>query len=47
MNIKRKTIAKIASVVLFVHGLVEVLAVMMPLAPAEFLPTGFQEELVF
>lgn len=43
----KKTSAKIASVVLFVHGFVEMLAVMMPFAPAQFLPTGFQEKMVF
>lgn len=43
----KKTSAKIASVVLFVHGFVEMLAVMMPFAPAQFLPTGFQEKMFF
>lgn len=43
----KKTYAKIASVVLFVHGFIELLAVMMPFAPAEFLPTSFQEKMVF
>ena len=43
----KKTYAKIASIVLFVHGFIELLAVMMLFAPAEFLPTSFQENIVF
>lgn len=41
---EEKNHRKIASVALFAHGSVEVLAVMMPFALAELLPTGFQEE---
>jgi len=47
IKLRRKTAARTASVVLFVHGFVEVLAVMLAFVPAEFLPTGFQERLVF
>jgi len=43
----KRTSAKIASVVLFVHGSIEMLAVAMPSAPVEFLPKEFQEKLVF
>jgi len=44
----KRTSAKIAAVTLFVHGFIEVGgAMMMPFAPAEFLPTGFQEKMVF
>ena len=32
----KKTSAKIASVVLFVHGFIEMLAAMMPFTPTEF-----------
>jgi hypothetical protein len=48
VDMDKKTCAKIASVVLFVHGFIEVIgAALMPFAPAEFLSTGFQEKLVF
>lgn len=43
----KKTSAKIASFVLFVHGFIEMLGVMMPFAPAEFPPAGFQEKMAF
>ena len=43
----KNTAAKIASVVLFIHGLIEMSALMMPLTPVEFLPGDFQENLVF
>jgi len=43
----KETCAKIASVVLFIHGSVEMLAVVMLFAPTEFLPAGFQEKMVF
>jgi hypothetical protein len=43
----KRTSVKIASIVLFVHGFVEVLAVMTPFAPTEFLPSSFQEKLIF
>jgi len=43
----KKTSAKIVSVVLFVHGFVEMLAVTMPFAPVQFLSTGFQEKTFF
>ena len=46
----KKTSARTASIVLFVHGAIELLAVMAPLAPREYLalvPEGFKERLVF
>lgn len=42
-----RTGAKISSVVLFIHGFIELLAIMMPFAPARFLPASFQEEMFF
>jgi len=46
----KRTSAKVASVVLFVHGSIELLAVMAPFAPREFLeflPADFKEKLFF
>ncbi len=43
----RKTSAKIASIVLFVHGFIEILAVTALFVPAEFAPTWFQERPIF
>lgn len=44
---KKETPLKIAALTLFIHGVIEILAVMMLFAPAEFLPTDFQEQSVF
>lgn len=44
---QKRTYAKIASTVLFVHGFVEVLATVMLFAPTEFLPADFQEKKFF
>lgn len=38
---------KIASVVLFIHGFIELTAILIFFAPAEFLPSDFQEKTVF
>lgn len=43
----KNTVAKIASIVLFIHGFIEILAVMALLVPAEFVPTWFQERPIF
>lgn len=43
----KKTCAKVAAVVLFVHGFIEVLAITMLFAPAKFIPPGFQEKPFF
>ncbi len=43
----KKTAAKIASIVLFVHGFIEILAVTALFVPAEFAPTWFQERPIF
>ncbi len=43
----KKTAAKIASVVLFVHGFIEILAVTALFVPADFAPPWFQERPIF
>jgi len=43
----KKLIARIASLVLFLHGIVEVLALLMLIIPAESLPVGFGEQSAF
>jgi len=43
----RKISAKIASIVLFVHGFIEMLAVIALFVPTEFVPTWFQEKPIF
>lgn len=44
---KKKTSLKIASIVLFVHGIIEISAIMMLFVPAEFYPIDFREKFVF
>ncbi|KYK33968.1 MAG: hypothetical protein HXS48_24305 [Theionarchaea archaeon] len=44
---KKKTSLKIASIVLFIHGIIEISAIMMLFAPTEFYPIDFQEKFVF
>ena len=43
----KKICAKVAAVVLFVHGFIEVLGIMMLFAPAKFTPPGFEEKSFF
>ncbi|MBU7016006.1 MAG: hypothetical protein HXS44_00750 [Theionarchaea archaeon] len=43
---KKETILKIAATILLIHGIIEISAVLMPFAPAEFLD-DFQESLGF
>lgn len=47
MNLKKRTTLKIASVVLFIHGIIEISAIMMFFTPAKFRPVDFQEEFAF
>lgn len=44
---KKMTSARIASVVLFIHGIIEISAIIMPFTPREFIPIDFQENLSF
>ncbi len=44
---KKETGIKIASVVLIIHGIIEISALMMLFTPSEFHPVGFQENLGF
>lgn len=44
---EKKTSLKVASIVLFIHGIIEICAIMMLFAPAEFLPMDFEEKFVF
>ena len=44
---KKVTSLRTASVVLFIHGIFEILAIMMLFVPADFLPADFQGQSVF
>lgn len=44
---KKEIGLKIASVVLIIHGIIEISALVMPFTPSEFHPAGFQENLGF
>ena len=46
-SMNKKTAAKIASGVLFIHGFIEILAIMGIFVPGEFAPTWFQERPIF
>lgn len=44
---KKQTSLKIAAVILFIHGIIEIFAIMMLFVPAELIPIDFQEGFVF
>jgi len=44
---KKETSLRTASIVLFIHGIIEISAILMLFVPTEFLPINFQETSVF
>ena len=46
-SMSKRTAAKIASVVLFIHGFIELSAILGLIVPVEFIPEWFQESPVF
>lgn len=44
---RKKTSLRIASIVLFIHGIIEISAIIMLFTPTEFHPVDFQEGYVF
>jgi hypothetical protein len=45
--VDKKICTKTAAIVLFVHGFIEVVGIIMVFSPEKFIPSGFQEKSLF